>query len=51
MAKIKWVDKSKEVKHSDTYDARIKQLEERILGLEKRIKKMEKVNPQVLHRV
>ena len=39
MAKIKWADKSKEVKHSDPYNARIKQLEERILELEKRIKK------------
>ena len=39
MAKIKWADKSKKVKHPDPYDARIKQLEERILELEKRIKK------------
>ena len=42
MAKIKWTDKGKEVKHSDPYDARIKQLEKRILELEKRIKKMVK---------
>ena len=42
MAKIKWADKRKEVKHPDPYDARIKKLEERILELEKRIKKMEK---------
>ena len=42
MAKIKWADKSKEVKHSDPYDTRIKQLEDRILELEKQIKKMKK---------
>ena len=42
MAKIKWADKSKEVKHPDPYDARIKQLEDRILELEKQIKKMKK---------
>ena len=42
MAKINWKDKSKEVKHSDPYNARIKQLEDRILELEKRIKKMGK---------
>ena len=40
MAKINWTDKSKEVKPTDPYDARIKQLEARILELEKRIKKM-----------
>ena len=45
MANMTWkskADKAKEVKHSDPYDARIKQLEDRILVLEKRIKKMEK---------
>ena len=39
MAKINWKEKAKEVKHSDPYDARIKQLEARILQLEKQIKK------------
>ena len=39
MAKINWKEKAKEVKHSDPYDARIKRLEERILQLEKQIKK------------
>ena len=42
MANIKWTEKGKEVKHSDPYGERIKQLEDRILGLEKRIKKLEK---------
>ena len=42
MAKLKWADKSKEVKHPYPYDARIKQLEDRILELEKRIKKTAK---------
>ena len=42
MAKIKWTEKGKEVKHSDPYAQRIKQLEARVLELEKRIKKLEK---------
>ena len=41
MAKINWKEKAKEVKHSDPYDARIKQLEARILEFEKRLSVLE----------